>query len=218
MVRSGIVALAMAMAVSVTAGGASAQDLSVYGGGEVELTFDEDGPDTGTNSYLKAYLEVENRGFYAGIWGQVADDDLADEVDLYLGYRKTLASGASYDVGYTRYLYPNDTGDYGELTLSLGTPVGDKLSVSLDLAYDPENKLGNAYVGAAFQATDKLEISANYGVYEVADAPSEREWDFGATWALNDETGVDLRYYDGSEYAGSYVGLSVAFDTTVFSR
>lgn len=69
------------------------------------------------------------------------------------------------------------------------------------MAYDPENELGNAYIGAAYTATDRLEVSANYGVYEVADAGSETEWDLGATWALSDETGVDLRYYDGSEYA-----------------
>lgn len=206
-------------ALALTTGSAGAQDLSLYGGGELEFAFEEDGPGTGTNSYLSAYLELESRGFYAGIWGQIANDDLADELDLYLGYRNELASGVSYDVGYIRYIYPNDGGDCcGELTLSLGAPVGEKLSLSLDLAYDPENELGNAYVGAAFAATDRLEVSANYGVYEVADAGSEREWDLGATWALSDEAGVDLRYYDGSEYAGSYIGLSLTWDTTVFSR
>ena len=206
-------------ALALTAGSAGAQDLSLYGGGELEFAFDEDGPDTGTNSYLSAYLELESRGFYAGIWGQVANDDLADEVDLYLGYRGELASGVSYDLYYIRYIYPNDGGDCcGEVTASLGAPLGDKLWTTLDLAYDPENELGNAYIGAAYTATDRLEVSANYGVYEVADAGSETEWDLGATWALSDETGVDLRYYDGSEYAGSYIGLSLTWDTTVFSR
>lgn len=210
--------IAMA-ALALTAGGASAQDMSVYGGAELEFTVDEDGPDTGSNSYLSAYLELEARGFYAGIWGQIADDDLANEVDLYLGYRNELANGVSYDVGYTRYIYPNDGGDCcGELTLSLGAPVGEQLSLTLDVAYDPESKLGNAYVEAAYAASDKLEISANYGVYEVADAASEREWDLGATWSLTDETAVDLRYYDGSEYAGSYVGLSLTWDSTLFTR
>lgn len=206
-------------ALALTAGGAAAQDLSVYGGGELELAFDEDGPDTGTNSYLKAYLEMESRGFYAGIWAKIANNDLSNRADLYLGYRNELASGLSYDVSYYRYTYVNDTAsNYGELILSLGMPLGDRLSATLDLAYDPENSLGNAYVGAAYAAADKLEISANYGVYEVADAASEREWDFGATWSLSDETAVDLRYYDGSEYAGSYVGLSLTWDSTLFTR
>ena len=200
-------------------GGAVAQDLSVFGGAELEFLFDEDGPGTGTNSYLSGYFEVEKSGFYAGIWGQVASDETLHEVDVYLGFRNELASGLSYDVGYSRYIYPNDGGDCcGELTLSLGLPVGDKLSTTLDLAYDPDSSLGNAYVGVAYQATDKFGLSANYGVYEVEDAPSEQEWDFGVTYGLTDEAAVDLRYYDGSEYTGSYVGLSVTFDTTLFTR
>ena len=153
---------------------------------------------------------------YAGIWGQVAQDSSLSEVDLYLGYRNETAAGLSYDFGYARYFYPNDGGDCcGELTASLGVPVGEKLTTTFDLAYDPAASLGNAYVEVAYQATDKFGLSANYGVYEVEAAPSEREWDFGVTYGLTDESAVDLRYYDGSEYAGSYIGLSVTFDTTL---
>jgi uncharacterized protein (TIGR02001 family) len=201
----------------VLAGGpALSQDLLVYGGAELEFRHHEDGPGTGTNSYLSAYAEVEASGIYAGIWGQLADDDLLNEVDLYLGYRNETAGGLSYDIGYSRYFYPNDGGDCcGEITLSLGLTVGDRLGTSLDVAYDPAASLGNAYVGLAYAATDKLEISATYGIYEVDSAPSEQEWDLGATWSLGDETAIDLRYYDGSDYAGSYFGLSLTWDTTL---
>jgi hypothetical protein len=66
-------------------------------------------------------------------------------VDLYLGYRNETAEGLSYDIGYARYTYPNDGGDCcGELTASLGVPVGEKFATSLDLAYDPSASLGNA--------------------------------------------------------------------------
>lgn len=58
----------------------------------------------------------------------------------------------------------------------------------------------------------------NYGVYEVDSAPSEREWDFGVAYALTEESSVDLRYYDGSEYLDRYIGVSLTWDTTVFSR
>ena len=213
------VAAAAATLVAFGAGGAMAQDLSVYGGAELEFTFDENGPDTGTGTYLSGYMELESRGFYAGLWGQVADDDTLSEVDVYLGFRNELASGLSYDFGYTRYIYPNDGGDCcGELTASLGVPIGDKLSTTLDLAYDPDSSLGNAYVEVAYQATDKFGLSANYGVYEVEEAPSENEWDFGVTYSLTDEAAVDLRYYDGSEYVDSYIGLSLTYDTTIFTR
>jgi uncharacterized protein (TIGR02001 family) len=211
------VAVTAAAMLGLGAGAGLAQGPSVFGGAEVELTFDEFGPDSGTTSYLSGYLELDSSGFYAGIWGQVANDSALSEVDLYIGYRNETAAGLSYDFGYTRYIYPNDGGDCcGELTVSLGVPLGEKLSTSLDLAYDPDASLGNAYVGVAYQATDKLGVSANYGVYEVEAASSETEWDFGVTYGLTDESAVDLRYYDGSEYAGSYIGLSLTFDTTIF--
>lgn len=210
----------MAVAVlGLGTGGATAQDLSVYSGAELEFLFDEDGPDTGTNSYLSGYFEIEKSGFYAGVWGQVANDDTLNEVDIYLGYRNELASGVSYDFGYTRYIYPNDGGNCcGELTASLGVPIGDKVTTTLGLAYDPDAELGNAYVEIAYQATDKFGVSANYGVYEVDAAPSEQEWDLGVTYSITDEAAVDLRYYDGSEYVDSYLGLSLTFDTTLFTR
>ena len=203
-------------ALAFSAGLAAAQDVVVYGGAELEFLHEEFGPGTGTSSYLSGYVEVETRGFYAGLWAQVADDDLMDEVDLYLGYRAETAGGFSYDIGYSRYYYPNDGGDCcGEITLALGMPFGDKLSATLDLAYDPEAELGNAYVGAAFAVTDAVEISANYGVYEVDAAPSEQEWDLGATYYIGEETAVDARWYDGSEYVDGYFGLSLTWDTTL---
>jgi hypothetical protein len=195
---------------------AVAQDVIVYGGAELEFYHNEGGPGTGTSSYLSAYAEADLNGIYVGVWGQLADDDLLNEVDLYFGYRNETAGGLSYDIGYARYYFPNDGGDCcGEITLALGLPVGDQLGTTLDVAYDPEASLGNAYVGVAFAATDKLEISGNYGVYEVDSAPSEQEWDLGATWSLGEETAVDLRYYDGSEYVDSYFGLSLTWDTTL---
>ena len=216
-----MIRIAAAAATLVAFGAISvfAQDVTVYGGAELEFTFDEFGPDTGTGAYLSGYVELESRGFYAGLWGEVADDDTLNEVDVYLGYRNELASGLSYDFGYTRYIYPNDGGDCcGELTASLGVPIGDKLTTTLDLAYDPDARLGNAYIEVAYQATDQFGLSSNYGVYEVADAASEQEWDFGVTYSLTDEAAVDLRYFDGSEYVDSYVGLSLTYDTTIFTR
>jgi uncharacterized protein (TIGR02001 family) len=216
MIRLAATAVAL---LGLGAGGTMAQDLSVYGGTELEFTFDENGPDTGTTSYLSGYFEAETNGFYAGVWGQIASDKTLQEVDVYLGYRKELASGISYDFGYTRYIYPNDGGNCcGELTASLGVPIGDKLSTALDLAYDPDAELGNAYIELAYQATDKFAVSTNYGVYEVEAAPSEQEWDLGVTYSLTDEAAVDLRYYDGSEYVDSYIGLSLTYDTTLFTR
>lgn len=209
-IASGLTALAL------FAGPAVAQDIVVYGGAALEFYHEEDGPGTGTNTYASGYLEADLNGVYAGIWAQLAHDDVLDEVDVYVGYRNETAGGLTYDIGYARYFYPNDGGNCcGELTLALGMPIGEKLNSSLDVAYDPDAGLGNVYAGLAYGATERLELSANYGVYEVDSAPSEQEWDLGATWSLGEETAVDLRYFDGSDYLGSYIGLSLTWDTTL---
>lgn len=209
--------IAAAFGLVLLAGPGLAQGLTVYGGAELEFYHDEYGPGTGATSYLSGYVELEFSGIYGGVWAQVADDDLLDEYDLYLGYRNALASGLSYDVSYTRYYYPNDGGNCcGEYLLSLGMPFGDQLSGSLDIYHDPEFDLSSAYLGAAFAATDALEVSANWGTYQVDGAGNEQEWDLGVTYYVGEETSADLRYYDGSEYLGSYVGLSLAWDSTLF--
>lgn len=195
---------------------AAAQDILVYGGAELEFTFDEGGPGTGTTTDLSGYVEVEASGFYAGLWALTTNEDLAREYDIYVGYRHELASGLSYDVNYTRYFYPDDGGNCcGELGLSLGMPLGDQLSASADMYYDPDAEIGSAYVGAAFAASDALEVSVNYGTYQVDGASNEQEWDLGATYYVGEETAVDLRYYDGSEYVDAYFGLGLTWDTTL---
>ena len=209
--------IAAAVGMIFLAGPGLAQGLTVYGGAELEFTQNEYGPGSGSLSYLSGYVELEFSGIYGGVWGRTTSDDLLDEFDLYLGYRNELASGLSYDISYTRYFYPNDGGNCcGEYLLSLGMPLGDRLSASLDIYHDPEAELSSAYVGGAFAATDALEVSANYGTYQVDGASNEQEWDLGVTYYMGEETAVDLRYYDGSEYAGDYLGLSLTWDSTLF--
>jgi uncharacterized protein (TIGR02001 family) len=194
-----------------------AQDFTVYSGGEVELLFEPDGAGSGTEASLSSYVEAERAGFYAGVLAKYVDDKVSHEIDLYAGYRRDLDSGLNYGLAYTRYIYPNDTAsNYGELGLSLGQTLGDKAKLTFDGYFDHTNQLGSAYVGAEFYATDKITLSANYGSYEVDAAPSEQEWDVGASYAFTDKAAVDVRYYDGTEYTDSYFGLSVTYDTTIF--
>ena len=99
--------------------------------------------------------------------------------------------------------------------MSLGQTIGDKAEVTLDLYHVPDDGTSSAYVGAAYDFTDKWNGSVNFGVYEVDGAGNETEWDIGATYAVNDEIGIDARYYDGSDYVDGYFGLSMTFDTTI---
>jgi hypothetical protein len=193
-----------------------AQDLVIYGGTSLAFDIEPDGAGSDNTTSLSAYIELEKGSLYGGLSGTVENDTASNEVYLYAGYRNELDSGLSYSAVYTRYFYPNDTGsDYGEIALSLGQPLGDKIGVSLDLYYDHTFKLASAYVGAEFYATDKITLSANYGVFENDGAPNEQEWDLGVTYGLTDEAAVDLRYYDGSDYTEGYFGLELTFDTTI---
>ena len=154
------------------------------------------------------------QGFYAGFQGLVANDDAATEISLYAGYRQELASGFSYDLSYTRYLYPNDGGDCcGEIGLSLGVAVGERLGLSTDLTYDPESSLGSIEVGAEQMLTDQVTLSANVGLFQQDGDPDEKTWDLGVSYAISDEAEVDLRYYDSSEQQSGLFGLSMTFDT-----
>jgi hypothetical protein len=214
MIKSTSAAISMMLASALPV---LAQDVVVYGGGEVELLFSPDGAGSDNTSSVSAYIEAEINGFYAGLNGTVENVDTADEVYAYLGYRRDLDSGFSYDLSYTQYSYPNDGGACcGEILVSLGQTLGDKASVSLDIYHVPEDSTSSAYIGLSYDFTDKWNGSVNYGAYEVAGAGNETEWDIGATYAINDEVGIDARYYDGTDYADGYFGLSVTYDTTLF--
>lgn len=188
-----------------------------FTGGAVQLSHGEYGEDEGSSLSSEAYVDGEINGFYAGIWATATDQQDDNEVDLYHGYRNELDTGFGYDVGYTRYCFPNDGWNCcGEITLGLFSPIGDKFGAGLDLAYDPDNAVGNAYAYGEYYATNDWTVSANYGSYEVVGAESETEWDFGATCSVNDEAGVDLRWYDGTGHDG-YFAISLAFGTTFLS-
>lgn len=194
---------------------AAAQDLSVYAGAALVYAREPDGAGSDDTLAFQPYVEAEINHFYAGLWLSLSSDDVAHEVDVYLGYRNETAAGMSYDVGYTRYIYPNDGGDCcGELTLSLGVAAGDSLSLGIDAAYDPEASVGTASISADYAITDSLSVGAAIG---VTDNGNEQEWELGTTYYLTDTTSVDLHYYEGSDYPG-YLELKVAFDTTLFNR
>ena len=46
-------------------------------------------------------------------------------------------------------------------------------------------------------------------------ASNEEEWELEAIDYLGEETGFDLRWYDGTEYVDGYVGPSLTWDTTL---
>lgn len=204
--------------VAASVAPASAQDFFVFGGAAIEYEREPDGKGSDDKTDVNAYMEIEKSGLYFGVWVERSSDTLDSKADVYAGYRSELGSGLSYDISATRRFYLNDEGDYSSLDLGVDMPIGNKLSGSLDLTYYPESSVSDAYVGLSYAVTDKLSVSANYGTYGVEDATSEQEWDFGAGYNLTDETVFDVRYYDGTDYADPYLGLSLTWDTTILSR
>lgn len=201
----GIVSLALMGAAPGTA-----EELRLLGGSELDLRFPQDG----ATQELSAYVEAERAGIYAGFQGLVANDSVATEISLYAGYRQELANSFSYDLSYTRFFYPNDGGDCcGEVGLSLGVAAGARLGLSTDLTYDPERSLGSIEFGAEQQVTDRLAVSANFGVFQQEEDPNEKTWDLGVSYGLIDAAEVDLRYYDSSTEDAGHFGLSLKFDT-----
>jgi len=192
---------------AVPAGAALAQDVFVNSGGAIEYERNPDGPDTEDTRDINSYFEVESSGFFAGLWSELARDPADNKSDVYIGYRSETAGGLSYYVDATRRTYFNDPGDYTVFDAGIGYSITDKLSGSLDLSH---------YINP--DLTDGLSLSVSYGTYGVADAEDQQEWDFGATYALGAETAVDVRYYDGTEYVDSYIGVSLTWDTSFQAR
>jgi len=206
------------VAAVLPASAALSQDLYVYGGAALEFELAPNGAGSDNKTDINAYVEVEKSGFFAGLWAEKSSDEFSDKADVYVGYRAQTAGGLSYYVDLTRRTYFNDTGDYTVVDAGVEYQFTEQFSTSFDLFYYPDYPLIDAYVGAAFALSDKITVSANYGTYGVEDAPDQQEWDFGAGYAIGEESVFDLRYYNGTEYVDHYFGASLSWDTTFLSR
>lgn len=184
-------------------------------GGTFELYHDPNGAGSADELDVTVYGEAEVNSLYIGASALKSNDKTLDELALGLGHRGEV-SGVAYDIGLARYLYPQDSAsNYSELALTLSKEFNPQISAELGLAYDLSNQAANAALGAAYAATDALELSANFSVTEVPGAANEREWDLGATYALTEDIAADLRWYDGSAYVDGYVGVVFSWDTSI---
>lgn len=212
-------ALAIWAAAWVLPSGAStAQDFAVFGGAALEFDIAPEGKGSDNQTNLNAHLEVERAGLFLGMWAENSNLSLNNEVNVYLGYRSETAAGLSYALFGTRVLYQGADLDYSTLDVEFEVPLGDAVSGEIALTYYSESALSDVYFGLFYTATEQVYVSANYGVYGVEDEPSEHEWDFGLGFDLGNETELDLRFYDGTDYADRYFGISMSWDTTLFSR
>ena len=198
----------------VPLGSAQAQDLAIYGGAALQYyTKNDDGP---SKSDLNGYVELEYGGLYGGVWVELSDWDDATEVDYYIGYRGEVAQ-LSYDVNYYYYAYPevDPNADYGELGLVLDYALTDSFSIGTEIYHQPDLTGHSAYLTAAYAPNDKLSFDLSWGrYYYESGGQGYNEWEAGVGYMIGEETGLELRYYNGQEY-DDYVRLQLSWDTTL---
>lgn len=159
---------------------------------------------------------------YAGVWASNVDfgtDDPTAEIDVYAGVRPTIGD-TSLDLGVLYYGYVKDKGapgsvSYFELKAAASRPLGPA-TVGLAVYYSPEftGDTGKALyyeVNGAVPVMDKLTLSAALGHQEIDNGSEYATWNIGATYAVTDKLGVDLRYHDTDEHGyGKIYGSRVA--------
>ncbi len=208
-------ALATALALA-TSSAAHAQDLAVYGG--IALTSNymfRGATQTADGPALQGYVEFDASGFYAGVWMSSVDfgDANSFETDLYLGYRGETGGGLSYDIVYARYFYDADGDCCGDLALSLGVPVSDKLTLTPDVWLVVEDGAAGYGLAVDYAINDQLALDAD--INHTTDDDSYGS--VGLVFSASDTVSFDLRYHDSSFDSGRAT-FGVAFDTTLFSR
>ena len=163
------------------------------------------GGEKGKLSDLNPHVEAAFGAIYGGVEAHVYNDGENTEIAPYLGYRNVLGA-VSYDLSYRRSFLPNDGGDCcGKLQAALALPLGNRVTATLDMGFDPDSGDGDAMLGADVAAFDQITLLGGFGV-----AGSAQKWELGASYALTETTDVVARYHDGSDIK-PYLGLDLTW-------
>lgn len=189
-----------------------ADGLMVYGGAAITFAT---GGDPAARRDLNLYLEADYANLYLGASTDLYNDATANEIDLTLGYRTTTSGGTSYDVSYTRSLYPQDGGDCcGDFALSLSRPFADALTGTVEASYDPVASLADAHFSLDLAVNDRLTLTGKVGVVQNDGVPDTREWDLAAAYALGETTSLTL-HCGGASDRDADLGLDLNWDATL---
>ena len=162
-----------------------------------------------TSNYIsRGFTQTENRwafqpyaelgfggGFYAGIWAsnvRFEGDDDRVEIDLYGGYRFEV-NGASFDLGYARYIYDRSGDCCGEFFGLVDIEAGSGGAFG-GVYIDPEDdfRITDAHVGVRLTLMDPVTASALVGR-----SGGQNYGNIGVAYAVNDNWELDLRYHRG---------------------
>jgi uncharacterized protein (TIGR02001 family) len=182
-----------AFAVMATSSAAFAEGLTFGGGVAITTNALSDGlSDTQNRPALQPWVEVGKGGFYAGLWATNLRDEAGNraEVDLYGGYRGETAAGVTYDLGYTQFFYDKTHAASSEVSLAMGVPVGEKLTLAAEVSYDLAEKTFGESLGAEFTPADAWTLHADIG---QADPEAGLNWGAGVTYDVTETTSLDLQ-------------------------
>lgn len=157
---------------------------------------------------LQAGIEADHSsGFYVGAWGSNISwlSDLSSdaapvssslEIDAYLGYRTTFASGVGLDVGLYTYYYP---GDFPSGFTSANTTEG-YLAVSYGIAsLKYSHSFTNLFGISDSKHSGYLDLSAN--------------WEFSPSWVLNGHVGRQkVEHFGTASYTDWKLGVTKNFN------
>ena len=165
---------------------------------------------------------------YAGVWASNVDfgDSTDFEFDLYAGVRPTVGA-VSLDLGVTYYGYADQPSganwDYWEGKIAASVPAGPA-TLGAAVFYSPEftGKTGEAWYYEANATVaipnSRFSVSGAVGHQTVDEAGDYTTWNLGVGFALTDNIGIDVRYWDtdvhewGKLYDSRVVaGLKLAF-------
>jgi uncharacterized protein (TIGR02001 family) len=177
-IPSPLLALALSSASLLSPLAAQAQGLSFNIG--AESSYDDQGKDFAPS--LQGGMDYGfSNGFYVGNWNSTGKFGEAlkstVEVDLYVGYAKELASGLSYDLAVTRYIYP-------------GVKDYNANDVNLDVAYGPATvSYTQAFTSDGFDSGYTLGLTLAHSITDALEASVLVEGDKGVS-SLNYELGL----------------------------
>lgn len=173
-----LLALILTSASALSPLAAQAEGLSFNVG--AESSYDDQGKDFAPSLQGGVDYGFSN-GFYVGNWNSTGKfgDSLKStvEVDLYVGYANELASGLSYDLAVTRYLYP-------------GVKDHNANDVNLDVVYGPATlSYTQAFTSDGFDSGYTLGLTLAHSITDALEASVLVEGDKGVS-SLNYELGV----------------------------
>ena len=169
---------------------------------------------TGSSPAVQGGVDLGYKGAYLGVWGSALqgstdaapDGEASSEFDIYAGYAGEF-SGISYDVGYIKYMYPNNTDalNFSEAYLSLGYDFG-VASISgmyykgLQADAGGSDHFGDGYeFGVSIPLPMDVTLDGTYGEYDNAG---------------DDVGGANLNAY-GDYYSVSLTKTFGKFDVTL---